>query len=424
MAARASTRFGHVDLLVNNARVRHAHVLFKDHDVADIERHGADEPASARSTRIKAVAARRCARAAAAGSSTSRRSRASSASRTSRAYSATQVRGPGSPEGLAYEFAPLRHPRHDRLSRALVRTEMFTAAVLAPHAPERATRTFIDAARLHSRGACARLRGPVRSDGAPRVTTWPTSCSADLARSLASPHHGEASGCSCCPTSRPDMRDDPPARSSARRPRSVSAGMPDLAVYAPTLAAERARVTCGRSTDDCTLQPSTCCVDAPGVRQRLLRSSVLRAEPRRRADLFLGSADGRTIPGFVFSQCHNHFHFETLRALPSCAQRRPRCRSSSGRSARSASRPANRSRCAVRARRAAATRRPCDGHGLVREHRRLPVQLHATRHPAGTRRHLRQLARLPVDRHDRRRARRVRSPGPPQHGQLLPESDY
>ena len=60
---------------------------------------------------------------------------------------------------------------------------------------------------------------------------------------------------------------------------------------------------------DCTLQPSDACVDGPGMR-RLLRFSVLVLN-RGTADLFLGtpSADD---PLFVFSECHNHFHFESF----------------------------------------------------------------------------------------------------------------
>jgi hypothetical protein len=86
-------------------------------------------------------------------------------------------------------------------------------------------------------------------------------------------------------------------------------GMPDLVVNTPALQANAHEELKSIGTTDCTLQPSDACVDGPGIR-KLLRFSVL-AVNKGDADLFVGtpSADD---PRFVFSQCHNHFHFESF----------------------------------------------------------------------------------------------------------------
>src|SRR5688572_23488717 len=86
-------------------------------------------------------------------------------------------------------------------------------------------------------------------------------------------------------------------------------GLPDLTVYAPVLAENAREELKTIAPDDCTLQPSDACVDGPGMR-KLLRFSVLVLN-RGTADLFLGtpSADD---PLFVFSQCHDHFHFDSF----------------------------------------------------------------------------------------------------------------
>jgi hypothetical protein len=85
--------------------------------------------------------------------------------------------------------------------------------------------------------------------------------------------------------------------------------MPDLVVHVPTLAQNAHEDLQAIQADDCTLQASDLCVDAPGVR-RLLRFSVL-ALNHGTADLFLGTPSAND-PRFVFSACHNHFHFESF----------------------------------------------------------------------------------------------------------------
>ena len=86
-------------------------------------------------------------------------------------------------------------------------------------------------------------------------------------------------------------------------------GMPDLVLNTPALQANAHEELKSIGATDCTLQPSDACVDGPGIR-KLLRFSVL-AVNKGDADLFVGtpSADD---PRFVFSQCHNHFHFESF----------------------------------------------------------------------------------------------------------------
>lgn len=86
-------------------------------------------------------------------------------------------------------------------------------------------------------------------------------------------------------------------------------GLPDLVVHVPTLATNAKEELKSIGIDDCTLKPADACVEGPGLR-KLLRFSVL-ALNRGDADLFLGtpSADD---PLFVFSECHNHFHFESF----------------------------------------------------------------------------------------------------------------
>jgi hypothetical protein len=86
-------------------------------------------------------------------------------------------------------------------------------------------------------------------------------------------------------------------------------GMPDLVVYTPALAENAHEELKAIAADDCTLQAADLCVDGAGLR-KLLRFSVL-ALNRGDADLFLGTPTADD-PRFVFSQCHNHFHFESF----------------------------------------------------------------------------------------------------------------
>jgi hypothetical protein len=89
----------------------------------------------------------------------------------------------------------------------------------------------------------------------------------------------------------------------------VAQDLPDLVVHVPTLAENAHEELKTIGTDDCTLKPADRCVDGPGMR-KLLRFSVL-ALNRGTADLFLG-APSANDPLFVFSECHNHFHFESF----------------------------------------------------------------------------------------------------------------
>ena len=137
--AQVLDRYGRIDLLVNNAGYGR-HVLFKDHDVEDIER-------MMRTNYLGVVYATKAVlpamRARARGWIVNISSVAGKLGQPDEAaYSATKFAVAGFSEGLAYEVAPLGlhvmvvYP-------ALVRTEMFTPAVLA-RMPARATRTFID----------------------------------------------------------------------------------------------------------------------------------------------------------------------------------------------------------------------------------------------------------------------------------------
>jgi hypothetical protein len=141
-AAMASVieRFGHVDLLVNNAGYG-THVLFKDHATADIERMVRTNVLGTIYT-IKAVLPSMRARKR--GWIVNLSSVAGKLGQPDEAvYSATKFAVTGLSEGLSYELEPLGiHVM--TVYPALVRTEMFTDAVLA-RMPERAKRTFMDA---------------------------------------------------------------------------------------------------------------------------------------------------------------------------------------------------------------------------------------------------------------------------------------
>jgi short-subunit dehydrogenase len=133
-------RFGHVDVLVNAAGYA-SHVLFKDHDVDDIERMVRTNVFGTIYT-IKAVLPSMRARRR--GWIVNLSSVAGKLGQPDEAvYSATKFAVTGLSEGLSYEFEPLGiHVM--TVYPALVRTEMFTDAVIA-RMPERAKRTFMDA---------------------------------------------------------------------------------------------------------------------------------------------------------------------------------------------------------------------------------------------------------------------------------------
>ena len=137
--ARVLERYGRIDLLVNNAGYGR-HVLFKDHDLADIER-------MMRTNYLGTVYGVRAVlpamRARGRGWIVNIASVAGKLGQPDEvAYSATKFAVTGFSEGLSYELAPLGihvmvvYP-------ALVRTEMFTPEVLA-RMPVRVQRTFID----------------------------------------------------------------------------------------------------------------------------------------------------------------------------------------------------------------------------------------------------------------------------------------
>jgi short-subunit dehydrogenase len=137
---RVVERWGRVDLLVNNAGWNQ-HMLFKDQDVAEIERMTRTNYLGvvyAIKAVLPAMRARRR------GWIVNMSSVAGKLGQPDEvAYSATKFAVAGLSEGLSYELAPLGihvmvvYP-------ALVRTEMFTPEVLA-RMPASAERTFIDA---------------------------------------------------------------------------------------------------------------------------------------------------------------------------------------------------------------------------------------------------------------------------------------
>jgi short-subunit dehydrogenase len=132
-------QLGHVDLLVNNAGYG-AHVLFKDHDVADIERMVRTNVLGVVYT-IKAVLPTMRSRRQ--GWIVNFSSVAGKLGQPDEAvYSATKFAVNGLSEGLSYELAPLGiHVM--TVYPALVRTEMFTDAVMA-RMPKGSARSFLE----------------------------------------------------------------------------------------------------------------------------------------------------------------------------------------------------------------------------------------------------------------------------------------
>jgi short-subunit dehydrogenase len=132
-------RWGPVDLLANNAGYGR-HVLFKDHDVADIERMmRTNYFGIVYATKAVLPAMRERRR----GWIVNIASVAGKLGQPDEvAYSATKFAVTGLSEGLSYELAPLGiHVM--TVYPALVRTEMFTPEVLA-RMPARVLRTFIE----------------------------------------------------------------------------------------------------------------------------------------------------------------------------------------------------------------------------------------------------------------------------------------
>src|SRR5881396_2265237 len=135
-------RFGRVDLLVNDAGYGR-HVLFKDHDAADIERMMRTNYLGvvwATKAVLPAMRARRRGWIVNISSVAGKLGQPDEA-----AYSASKFAITGLSEGLSYELAPLGiHVM--TVYPALVRTEMFTPAVLA-RMPERSM-SFVEPAVL------------------------------------------------------------------------------------------------------------------------------------------------------------------------------------------------------------------------------------------------------------------------------------
>ena len=132
-------QLGHVDLLVNNAGYV-THALFKDHDVDDMERMVQTNLLGTIYTMKAVLPSMRARRQ---GWIVNLSSVAGKLGQPDEAvYSATKFAVAGLSEGISYELEPLGihvmtvHP-------ALVRTEMFTAEILA-RMPPRAKRTFIE----------------------------------------------------------------------------------------------------------------------------------------------------------------------------------------------------------------------------------------------------------------------------------------
>jgi short-subunit dehydrogenase len=132
-------RFGRLDLVVNAAGVAR-HVLFKDHDLADIEQL---VRTNLLGTIYVCKAALPALRATGGGAIVNVSSVAGKLGQPDEAvYAATKFGVTGLSESIGYELAPLGiHVL--TVYPALVRTEMFTPEILA-RMPERATRTFID----------------------------------------------------------------------------------------------------------------------------------------------------------------------------------------------------------------------------------------------------------------------------------------
>jgi short-subunit dehydrogenase len=150
----ALERWGRIDLLVNNAGFGN-HVLFKDHDVADIERMVRTNLLGVVYT-IKAVLPTMRARGR--GWIVNLSSVAGRLGQPDEAaYSATKFGVTGLSEGISYELAPLGihvmvvYP-------ALVRTEMFTPEVIA-RMPRGSQRSFLEPAEFSRRLLHALGRG-------------------------------------------------------------------------------------------------------------------------------------------------------------------------------------------------------------------------------------------------------------------------
>jgi short-subunit dehydrogenase len=150
----ALDRYGRADLLVNSAGFGR-HVLFKDHDVADIERMVRTNVLGTVYT-IKAVLP--AMRASGRGWIVNLSSVAGKLGQPDEAvYSATKFAVAGLSEGLSHELAPLGiHVM--TVYPALVRTEMFTREVMA-RMPRGAERSFLEPPEFSRRVLKALARG-------------------------------------------------------------------------------------------------------------------------------------------------------------------------------------------------------------------------------------------------------------------------
>jgi len=152
--AAALDRHGRVDLLINSAGYGR-HVLFKDHDVADIERM---TRTNVLGTVYAIKAALPAMRARGRGWVVNLSSVAGKLGQPDEAvYSATKFAVAGLSEGLSHELAPLGiHVM--TVYPALVRTEMFTPEVMA-RMPRGAERSFLEPPEFSRRVLQALARG-------------------------------------------------------------------------------------------------------------------------------------------------------------------------------------------------------------------------------------------------------------------------
>ncbi len=97
---------------------------------------------------------------------------------------------------------------------------------------------------------------------------------------------------------------DPP---DADPPDADTRPLPDLAIFSERAAIDLAIQTRSFAADSCELDPDEACVGGAGERT-LLHFSVHTPNVGN-ADLILGVPEPNN-PTFVFSACHNHFHFE------------------------------------------------------------------------------------------------------------------
>ncbi len=318
-------RCGRVDLLVNSAGYGR-HVLFKDHDVEDIERMMRTNYMGT-VWAIKAVLP--AMRLRGAGWIVNISSVAGKIGQPDEAaYSATKFAVAGLSEGLAIELGTARHPRDVRASRARAHGDVHARD---PRAHARPRHAYLHrAAGVHARRAARPRAREVRGDGSvvhrhrvPRPRA--------AARRLP-PADGEAPPAGPARPGNVSIAAAPAARVrrgamlrvltavliAAAVGSAGAQGLPDLRLDTGLLGSS---VTYDVQVFDpadpaaCELKVPDLCVGGPGVR-KLLRFSVF-AINQGDADLVVGTPDPNELlpdgsPKWVYSACHKHFHFQTF----------------------------------------------------------------------------------------------------------------